>query len=128
MSIYCIFDISFLSPLWKGCDPSFKQSLFPFTKDALCQVSSLVEFGWVVSWKEDFKLRQCIFYISLLSPLEKRRDPSFWIPTTQNALCQGLVKIVSAVLEKKWKCEKFADRQMDSKQSEKLTRASAKVS
>ena len=43
----------------------------------------------------------------------------------------SLVKIVSVVLEKKWKCEKFdrqADRQMDNRQSEKLTWASAKVS
>ena len=38
---------------------------------------SLVEIGSVVLKKKNFKVRQCIFAISLLSPLGKERGHSF---------------------------------------------------
>ena len=46
------FSISLLSPLGKGHDPSFEQTLTPFTKG--CSVQSLVEIGPGVLEKKIF--------------------------------------------------------------------------
>ena len=41
------FAISILSPIGKGCDPSFEQTGIPFTKDALWQVwLKLAKWFW----------------------------------------------------------------------------------
>ena len=53
--------------------------------------------------KKIFKVRQCIFAISLLCPPRKERGPSFkqtWIPTTQWCFVPGLVEIGPVVLLK----------------------------
>ena len=55
--------------------PSFEQSLIPFTQECIKPI--LFEIGPVVLDKKIFKARQCIFAISLLSPLGKGRGPSF---------------------------------------------------
>ena len=98
-----IFPISLLSPLRKGCGPSFEQIWIPITKG--CFVPSLVEIGPVVFKKKIFKVRQCIFVISLLSPLRKWRGPSFeqtWIPFTQECFVPSLVEIGHVVFKKKF--------------------------
>ena len=66
-----------------------------------------VKFGW--NWhsgsgEEDSKFHQCIFTISLLSPLGKGYDPSYeqnWIPFTQVCFAPSLVEIGYEVLENK---------------------------
>ena len=57
--------MSLLYSLGKGHGPSFEQTL---PKHALCQV-------WLKLALWFFKIRQCMFAISLLSPLEKGRGP-----------------------------------------------------
>ena len=69
-----IFAMSLLSPLGKGRGSSFEQTWIPITQG--CLVLSLIEIGPVVL-KKIFKVCQCIFAISLLSPLGKGRGPSF---------------------------------------------------
>ena len=64
--------------LEKGRGPSFKG----------CFVPSLVEIGPAVLEKKNFKFRQCIFTISLLSPLGKVLGPSF-----EQTLCQVWLKL-----------------------------------
>ena len=61
---------------------------------------SLVGIGPVVLEKI-LKFSQCIFTISLLSPLGKRRDPSFeqsCVLITQECVVPSLVEIVRMVL------------------------------
>ena len=70
-----IFAIFLLSPLGKEHGPSFEQTRFPFTQG--CFVPSLVEIGPVVLNKKKIQVCQCIFAISLLSPLGKECGPSF---------------------------------------------------
>ena len=41
-------------------------------------------------------------------------------PSLKDDLCQVWLKLVQWVLEKKWKCEKFTDRQTDDMRTEKL--------
>jgi hypothetical protein len=57
---------------------------FPSSKDNLYQV--WFEFGWLVLKKKSFKTFQCIFTLSLLSPLGQWLSPLFekktWIPST----------------------------------------------
>ena len=68
-----------------------------------CFVPSLVEIGSVVLEKKIFKFCQCIFAISLLSPLGKGQGPSFeqiWIPLTQGCFVPRLVEIDPVVQEK----------------------------
>ena len=75
---------------------------FPSSKDALCHI--LVEISPAVLEKKIFKFCQCIFVISLSSPLEKGWGPSLeqtWVLTTQWCIVQSLVEIGSVVLEKK---------------------------
>ena len=59
--------ISLLSPLGKGCNPSFQQTLISITKG--CFLQDLVETGKSVLEKKSFTFRQCILAFSLLSPL-----------------------------------------------------------
>ena len=76
-----------ISP-WKRAGPSFEQTWIPISQG--CFVPSLVEIGPVVLEKKIFKIGQCIFAISFLSPLRKGRGPSLeqtWIPITQRMLC-----------------------------------------
>ena len=73
---------------------------------------SLVEIGQVVLEKVIFKVCQCIFAISSLSPFEKGQGPSFeqsWIRFTQGCFVPTLVAIVTLVLEKKLKMWKVYD-------------------
>ena len=89
-----IFAISLLFPLGNGRAPSFKQTWIPITQG--CFVPSLVESGPVVLKKKIFKVGQCIFAISLLSPLGKGHGLSFvqtWIPITQGCFLPSLVEI-----------------------------------
>ena len=110
MSIYICFFVIF-SPR-KGRGPSF----IPITQG--CFVPSLVEIG-PVALKKVFKVCQCIFPISLLSPFRKGLGPSFeqtWIPNTQGCFVPSLVEIGPVVLEKKmkmWKVYRQMDRQRD---------------
>ena len=106
-----------LSPLGKGRGPSFQQPWIPFTQG--CFAPSLVEIGSVVLEKKIFEFRQCIFTISLLSPLGEGWCPSFeqtWIPFTQGYFVPSLVEIGPVVLENKmkmWKVNRWTDRQTD---------------
>ena len=70
---------------------------------------SWAEIGPMVLKKKIFQVCQCIFPFSLLSPLTKKRDPSFeqtGIPITQGCFVPSLVKIGPVVLEKKSKIGK----------------------
>ena len=72
---------------------SFKQTWTPFTQG--CFVPSLVEIGPVVP-QEDFKLCQCIFCTSLLSPLGKGMALQVnWLepPSPKDAFCQVWLKL-----------------------------------
>ena len=94
--------ISLLSPLLKGRGPSFGQTWIPFTQG--CFVPSFVEISLVILEKWSSKVCQCIFAISLLSPLGNRKDPSFeqkWIPLTQGFFVPKLLDIGPVVLEKR---------------------------
>ena len=85
---------SLLSPLEKGHGLSFEQTLFAISQ--VCSVPSLVEIGPVVFKKKIFRVGQCIFAISLLSPLGNGRDPSFKkleSPSPKKALCQFWLKL-----------------------------------
>ena len=94
-----------------------KLTWIPFTQG--CFVPSLVEIGSVVLEKKIFEFRQCIFAISLLSPLGEGWGPSFeqtWICFTQGYFVPSLVEIGQVVLEKKmkmWKVYRQTDRQTD---------------
>ena len=127
-----IFTISLLSPLekrpfiwtniiispWKRALPFIWTNLNPHHPRMLC-----AKFGWnyspVVLKNKIFKVCQCIFSISLLSPLGKGRGPSFeqtWITITQECFVPSLVEIGPVVLEMKmkmWKVYKQTDRGMD---------------
>ena len=89
------FAFSLLSPFGKGQHPSFEQTCSCYLTQG-CIVTSLVEIGTVVLGKKIFIFSQCIFAISLLSPLGKGRGPLFeqnWINFTQNALWQVWLKL-----------------------------------
>ena len=95
------FAISLLYPLGNGRGPSFEQTWIPITQG--CFVPSLDEIGPVVLENTIFKVRQCLFAISLLFSLGKGRGPSFektWIPITQRCFVPSLVEIGPVVLEK----------------------------
>ena len=66
--IKVFYALSFLSPFEKELDPSFERTWLRFTQG--CFVSCLVEISSMILEKI-FKFRQCIFAISLLSPLAK---------------------------------------------------------
>ena len=103
----CIFAISKLSPLGKGCGPSFDQTWIPFTKG--CFIPSLVKIHPVVLWKI-LSMYFCNFIIDL--PL-KRVWSFIWtnlkIPFTQECFVLSLVEIGPMILDKKWKFEKITD-------------------
>ena len=61
LNCQCMFAISCLSPLQKGCDPSFEQIWISFIQK--CFVPSLVEIGTAVLEKKIFKFCLCIFAI-----------------------------------------------------------------
>ena len=85
-----------------------------------CFVPSLAEIDPVVL-EMISKFRQCIFTISLLSPLGKGYDPSFehsWIPFTQGCFVLSLVEISPVFWKRIWKCEKFTDRRTTGDQTE----------
>ena len=91
-----------LYPLGKGLGPSFEQTWISSTQG--CFVPSLVEIGPVVLEKNIFKYFQYNFIFSVLSPLGKRRGPSFeqtWIPSTEEFFVGRLIEIDPVVLEKK---------------------------
>ena len=75
-------------PLWT-IGPSFEQSRIPLHPKIICAKFHL---NWPTGFgEENFKICQCFFPILQLSPLGKRRGPSFeqtWIPSTQRWLCQ----------------------------------------
>jgi hypothetical protein len=79
-----------------------KKFEFPSPKDNLYQVwLNLACWFWR---RRFFKKIQCIFTLSLLSPLGEGLFPSFeqtWIPSTQGWFVPSLVKIGPVVLEKK---------------------------
>ena len=77
-----------LFTLWALDCSSFEQTWILFTQ--WCFVPNLVEIGPAVLEKKHFKFRQCIFTISLLSPLGKGLGPSFeqtWILITPRRHC-----------------------------------------
>ena len=89
-----LFHYYFLA-LRKKCGPSFLQTWIPTTKGYF--VPSLVEINQGFLEKKIFKFGQCIFAISLLSPLKKRCGPlfvKFESPLHKNALCLFCLKLV----------------------------------
>jgi hypothetical protein len=82
-----------LSPLWRGPGPLFEQKWILFTKGKF--VLSLIEFGWLVLEKKIFKNFQCIFTLSLLSPLGEGQSHSFeqtWNPSPKRWSVPSMVK------------------------------------
>ena len=75
-------------PLEKGMHLQYEQTLILFTQ--VCFLPNLVEIGPVVLENKIFKLCQCIFVISLLSPHGKRRGPSYENPCYTRILCAKL--------------------------------------
>ena len=71
-----IFANSSLSSFKIGRGPSLEQTWNSWNIIKGCFVQSLVEIGPMVLEKKIFNIRQCVFAISLLSPLVKRRGPS----------------------------------------------------
>ena len=118
LSIYFHYFIT-ISP-WKRAWPFIWTNMISITQR--CFVSSLVEIDPVVLKKQIFKVCQCIFVISLLSPLGKGCCLSFaeiWIPITQGCFVASFVEIGPVVLKKKmkmWKVYRQTDRQMDDRQ------------
>ena len=91
-----------LFTFWEFNGSSFEETWIPFIQG--CIVPSLVEISQMVLKKKILKFRQCIFAISLSSPLGKGLDTSFehiWIPFTQGCFVPSLVKICPVILEKK---------------------------
>ena len=87
-----------ISP-WKRARPFI---WIPLTQE--CIVPSLVEINPVILENKIFQVCQCIFAISLLSPIAKRRGPSFkqiWIHITQECFVPSFVEIGPVVLKKK---------------------------
>ena len=85
----CIFAIFLLSLLWNWRGPLFEQTWIPITQ--VCSVLSLVKISPVILEKTIFKVRQCIFAISLLSLLGKERtlhSNKHESPIPKDALCQ----------------------------------------
>ena len=77
-------------------------------KDVLCRVwLKLALWFWIRSF------RQCIFVMTLLSPLGIGRDLLFeqiWIPFTQGYFAPGLLKLAQWFCRRKRKCEKFTTK------------------
>ena len=104
-----------ISPL-KRAGPWFKQTQILFTQG--CFLPNLVEIGPVVLERRFFYIYQCIFAISLLSPLGEWQGPSFektWIPFTQEWFMPSLIEIGPVVLEKMkmWKVYSDNDNKDD---------------
>ena len=81
--------------------PPEKRFGTPFEQTSIC-----AKFGWnwsSGSWEKIFKYHQCIFIISLLSPLENGHGPSLieqtWIPFIQWSFEPSLVDIDPVVQE-----------------------------
>ena len=109
-----IFTISQLSPPWEGLGSLFEQTWILSTQG--CFVPSLVEIVPVDLEKKIDKKSQFIFIISQLPPPWEGLGSSFeqtWIPFTRGYFVPSLVEISQVVLEKRWKYEKFTDRQTD---------------
>ena len=89
----CILAISLLSPLGKGCGPSFEQIWIPITQ--ACFVLSLFKIGQVVQEKKILKFSPSFFL--LLSRLGKRIWPLYLnkteFPSPNDALCQVWLKL-----------------------------------
>ena len=104
VNVFSLFPYYF--PLEKGVTLHLKKTWIPITQG--CFVPSLVKIGPDV-FKKIFNVHQCIFAISLLSPLGKGRGSSFeqtWIPITKGCFVPCLVEIGQVVLQKKmnmWK-------------------------
>ena len=79
---------------------------------------SLVELSPVVNDKKIFKSHQIIFFMYLLSPLEKGHELSSF---SQGCFMPSLVEMGLMVLKEKTKCEKFMSTITDKFRSEKLT-------
>jgi hypothetical protein len=68
----------------------------------------LIEFGLLVLKKEIFKNVQCIFTLSLLSPLGEGLCPSFEkleFPSPKDDLCQVWLKLVQWFWRRSQKCK-----------------------
>ena len=94
-------------------------------KNVLFQVSlKLTKWFWRL---KIFEFPQCIFAISLLSPLMKRHGPLFeqtWISFTQSCFVPSLDEIDSVVLEKSikmWKVYVWMDHDRHNRLSENFT-------
>ena len=89
-----IFTISLSSPLEEGSGPSFKQTLIPLPKNALCQVwLKLAKWFWRRRFLNIFNI---ILLFCYYLPLEKGIGPSFeetLFPLPNNVLCPSLVEI-----------------------------------
>ena len=121
--MYFQYIISWLSPLWERVwtfiSTNLNNSSF---KDALCQV-------WI-------KLTQCFWRRRVLnffnifslfrnnSPLGKSMAlhlKKTIISSPTDALCKVWLKLAQWFWRRRWNCEKFTERQMDDRRSEKLT-------
>ena len=87
-----------LYTLWEFNGSSFEQICIPLIQG--CIVPSSVEISPAVLEKKIFKFCQCIFTISLLSPIEKSFEQN-WVLITQGCIVPSLVEISLVVLEKK---------------------------
>ena len=88
--------------LWEFNCSSFEQTWILFIQWYIVPI--LDEISPAVLEKKILKFCQCIFAISLLSPLEKRWGPSLeqtWVIITKRCIVPSLVEISLAVLEKK---------------------------
>ena len=110
----CIFAISCLSPLGKGCGPSLEQTWIPFTQGWLSP--TLVKIGLLIPEKKILNFFNVFFFFRNYLPLQKRMDLHLYklkSPLPKDALCQVWLQLAQWFLRKRRKCEKFTDRQMD---------------
>ena len=122
LNLFMYFMVSLLSPLRKRRCPFFEHNLIPITQG--CFVPSLVEIGWVALEKKIIKFVNVFSLFLNYLILEKVRFLHFnklESPLPTDALCQVWLKLAHWLL-RRWKCEKFTDRQNDERQrwSEKL--------
>ena len=82
-----------LTLFWEFKWPSICKTWVPFTQECFVPSSVVLE--------KIFKFSQCIFAISLLSPLE--------FPSPKDAFCWVWLKLVQWFW-KRWQCEKFTKR------------------
>ena len=106
---------------------SFEETWIPFTQG--CLVPNLVEIGPVVWRRRFFNFVNVFSLFRNYLPFEKGGALhliKIESPSPKDALCQVWLKLAHWFWRRRWKCEKFTDRQTDrqttdDRWSEKLT-------